>query len=269
MKRTHMVYKNYPKFIAERLKIINKSGIEVPFNLNKAQMMFIDKATGKDIILKARQEGFSSLVGAIFMGDFLLKENSYSVVLADNSDNAMGLLDRVKFYFQAYQEITGVKIPLKYNSKYEMVNEVLNSRYQIGTAENTEFGRSKTITNLHMSECAFYPHFKKLLASVLQAVTPDGRVVLETTANGFNEFKEYWDASVLGETGFNPLFFPCSLMYEQSFLDQKRKELGRLFQQEYPETAEEAFLTSGDSYFSTESLKYYMEKAKEIIPNYV
>lgn len=264
-----MTYDKYPRFIAERLRIIDKTGTEVPFVLNKAQMMFIEKATGRDIILKARQEGFSSLIGAIFMADFLLKENSYSVVLADNADNAMGLLDRVKFYFKSYQDIIGVKIPLKYNSKYEMVNEVLNSRYQIGTAENTEFGRSKTITNLHMSECAFYPHFRKLLASALQAVTPEGRVALETTANGFNEFKEYWDQSTLGETGINPLFFPSTLMYDDAYLEQKKKELGRLYDQEYPSTPQIAFLTSGMSYFSTDALMWYMDQAKETIPNYV
>ncbi len=264
-----MIYKKYERFIEERLRIIDKTGTEVPFVLNKAQKMFIERATGRDIILKARQEGFSSLIGGIFMADFLLKDNSYSVVLADNSDNAIGLLDRVKFYLRTYQEITGIKIPLKYNTKYEMVNEVINSRYQIGTAENTEFGRSKTITNLHMSECAFYPHFRKLIASALQAVTPDGRVALETTANGFNEFKSYWDESVRGDTGFNPLFFPCSLMYDAEFLEQKKKELGHLFDQEYPNDPSSAFLTSGETYFNTEALKFYMDMASDTIPNYL
>ncbi len=264
-----MVYNNYQRFIEERLRIIDKNGVEVSFTLNKAQKMFIERASGRDIILKARQEGFSSLIGAIFMADFLLKENSYSVVLADNADNAIGLLERVKYYFRTYQEITGVEIPLKYNTKYEMVNEAINSRYQIGTAENTEFGRSKTITNLHMSECAFYPHFRKLIASALQAVTPNGRVALETTANGFNEFKDYWDESVRGETGFNPLFFPCSLMYDTEFLEKKKKELGHLFDQEYPEDSASAFLTSGETYFNTEALKSYMVMASDTIPNYL
>lgn len=264
-----MVYKKYEKFIEERLRIIDKTGQEVPYQLNKAQKLFVEQATGRDIILKARQMGFSSLIGGIFMADFLLKDNSYSVVLADNSDNAIGLLDRVKYYLKSYESITGMKIPLKYNSKYEIANEVIGSRYQIGTAENTEFGRSKTISNLHMSEAAFYKSLRLLLASALQAVQPEGRVAIETTANGFNEFKEFWDESARGETGFNPLFFPPNLMYEQAFLDQKKRELRRLYPQEYPSTPEEAFLTSGESYFNTDSLKVYMEQAKETIPNYV
>lgn len=255
------VYKPYEKFIEQRLEIINKEGEIVSFIPNKPQREFSKLATGRDIILKARQEGFSSFVGGIYTADFILKPNSYSVVIADVSDNAMGLLDKVKFYLGSYEHNTGVKIPLKYNSKYEMVNEVLNSKYQIGTAENTEFGRSKTISNLHMSEAAFYKNFRKLLASALQAVRPDGKVVIETTANGFNEFKEFWDDSELDLTGFNPLFFSASSFYSKKFLTQKQKELGRLFAQEYPETALEAFITSGEMYFDKFALQNYYEAA--------
>lgn len=257
------VYKPYEKFIESRLNIINKQGEIVPFILNDPQKMFIEKATGRDILLKARQEGFSSEIGGIFTGDFILDENSYSVVIADVADNAIGLLDKVKFYLKSYEEKTGFKIPLKYNSKYEMVNEVLNSKYQIGTAENVEFGRSKTIKNLHMSEAAFYKHFRKLLASALQAVRPDGRVVIETTANGFNEFKGFWDESKDGLTGFNTLFFSASSFYSPEFLEQKKKELSRLYKQEYPETDIEAFLTSGEVYFDSEALEFYLQGAKD------
>jgi hypothetical protein len=259
------IYTKYEKFIESRLSIIDKTGIEVPFLLNNPQKKFIEVATGRDILLKARQEGFSSEVGAIFTGDFILDSNSQSVVIADISDNAIGLLDKVKHFLKSYEAKTGMKIPLKYNNKYELVNEVINSKYTIGTAENVEFGRSKTIKNLHMSEAFFYKYFSKLLASALQAVRPDGRVVIESTANGFNEGKEFWDQSVLGETGFNPIFFKASDFYSKEFLDQKRKELRRLYQQEYPETAEEAFLTSGDTYFSTDALKWYLENSKDVI----
>lgn len=258
-----LVYKPYEKFIEARLNIINKEGKDVPFILNNPQKMFIEKATGKDIILKARQEGFSSEIGGIFVGDFILDANSWSLVIADITDNAIGLLDRVKYYLRSYEEKTGFKIPLKYNTKYELVNELLNSRYQIGTAENTEFGRSKTVKNVHMSEAFFYKNFRKLLASALGAVRPDGRVVIESTANGFNEGKEFWDQSTLGETGFNPIFFGASMLYSKEFLEKKKKELGRLYKQEYPETAEEAFLTSGDPYFDSEALQWYLSKSVE------
>lgn len=259
------VYKPYEKFIESRLHIINKEGIDVPFILNSPQKKFIETSTGKDILLKARQEGFSSEIEAIFTADFILDQNSVSVVIADIKDNAIGLLEKVKYYLQSYEQLTGFKIPLKYNSKYELVNEVINSKYSVGTAENVEFGRSKTIKNLHMSEAFFYKYFQKLLASALQAVRPDGRVVIESTANGYNEGKEFWDSSVLGETGFKPLFFKASDFYSQQFLEEKKKELGRLFVQEYPETPEEAFITSGDCYFDNFNLKFALDGAREPI----
>lgn len=253
----------YRKFIEARLKLVNKEGQVTPFLLNPIQARYMQESTSRDIILKARQQGFSSLILGMFTADFLLTENSVSVVVADNTDNAIALLDRVKFYLKTYEDVTGVKVPLKYNSKYELYNEAINSRYSIGTAENTEFGRSRTIFNLHMSEAAFYPHFDLIRASALQAVVPNGKVVIETTANGFNEFKNFWEDSKNGETGFKPMFFKASDFYQPEVLEQKRKELGRLYKQEYPESDSEAFLTSGDLFFDSESLQYYLTQVHQ------
>lgn len=259
------VYAPYKKFIEKRLTIVSKDGVEVPFILNKAQSYIAEHGSGRDFVLKARQEGVSAFELACFTADFILKENSVSVVVADNSENAQGLLERVKWYIESYERATKSKIPLKYNSKYELHNSATNSKYIIGTAQNVEVGRSRTVTNAHLSEGLFYPHFKKLLASLLQAVVPGGKVMIESTANGFNEGKEYWDSTVLGETGFNPIFLPASFLYDSKFLDNKRKELGRLYDQEYPESPLIAFITSGQTFFNSDSLKSYLEKTKEPI----
>lgn len=256
---------NYKKFIENRFKIVNKQGEIVPFTLNKIQDKYLlGDSSNYDIILKARQQGFSSLILALFATDFLLKENSRSVIVADISENATELLDRVKFYLKTYEEITKVKVPLKYNSKYELFNEAMNSRYTIGTADNTDFGRSKTITNLHLSEAAFYSYLDKIIAGAGQAVVEGGRFIIETTANGFNYFRDLWYDSEHGEATFKPLFYPASDFYSQEFLDNKKKELKKTYKQEYPETAEDAFLTSGESFFNTESLRWYLENVKTI-----
>lgn len=250
-------------FIEDMLTIIDKNGNEVPFKLNPIQRKFVEQATGRDIILKARQQGFSSFILAAFTKDFLLKENSLSVVVADIADNALDLLARVKHYIRAFEEKNNVKVPLKYNSKYELHNAANNARYIIGTAERQEFGRSKTITNLHFSEAAFYNHLDKMLAGAESAVVPDGKVVIETTANGFNQFKTFYDEASLGETPYKAHFFKASDFYSPDFLEQKRKTLGRLYVQEYPETPLEAFITSGELYFDQDALQYYLKMAKE------
>ena len=263
MNEKNLVYK---QFIEERLSIVNKNAEVVPFILNDIQNKYLlEDYTGNDFILKARQQGFSSLILALFTADFILKDNQRNVIVANNSDNATELLDRVKYFIKSYEDKVGTKIPLKYNSKYELFNEATNSRYTIGTAEDTEFGRSKTITNLHLSECFFYLHFDKLLAGALQAVVPTGRIIFETTANGYNFGKTFWDECVLGDRPFKPLFYPASAFYDKEFLDSKRKQLREIYVQEYPENATEAFLASGEQYFNSESLRWYLENAaKEI-----
>lgn len=255
---------NYKKFIESRFTIIDKNLKEVPFVLNPIQEKYLTQdLTTRDVILKARKQGFSSVILGKFAADFILRENSRSVVIADNSDNAIALLDRVKKYLESYEYNTGVKVPLKYNSKHELVNAALNTRYFVGSAENVEFGRSQDITNLHFSEAAFYPDFDKLRASAMQAVTDQAHVVVETTANGFNQFRAFWEESKKGETGFTAHFYKGSDVYSPEFLDMKRKELKDKFPQEYPETDVEAFLLSGTPYFDMESIQWYMERVKE------
>ena len=260
-----MTYKpGYKRFIEDNLRIVNKKGVEVDFILNKTQNRYLLEGSGEDLILKARQQGFSSLILATFTADFLLKRNSRSVVVADIADNAQELLGRVKFFIQSYEEKNKVKVPLKYNSKYELYNSVLNTRYTIGTSTNVNFGRSKTITNLHLSELAYYQDPERLFAGALQAVVPDGKVIIETTANGFNFLKTLWVECELGERPFKPLFYAASDFYSPEFLNRKQQELKRLYKQEYPETAEEAFLASGECYFDTESLALYFQETKHV-----
>lgn len=259
----------YKKFIEDFFQIVDKNRQVVDFKLNKIQDKFVseDSTGSKDVILKARQQGFSSAILALFTVDFLIKPNSRNIIVADEKENAEEMLDKVKFYIESYEykmdkQTPGFKVPLKYSSKYELYNEFTKSRYSIGTALKAEFGRSKTITNLHLSEAAFYRDMEKLLSGAMQAVVPNGRTIIETTANGFNYFKNFWDRSTNDETGFKPIFYKASDFYDREFLEQKHKELGRQFQQEYPETPIEAFITSGECYFSGEALEWYKNNIK-------
>jgi len=256
---------DYKRLIEDNFKIVDKEGNLVPFLLNKIQRSYLSKdGTGKDIILKARQQGFSSLITAIFTADFILKEHSYSIVVADIEENATGLLAKVKKYIESYETINSEKVPLKYNSKNELYNPFMDTTYKIGTAKNIDFGRSKTITNLHLSEVAFYPDIEGIIAGAGQAVVETGRLILETTANGFNDFKKLWDIAKTKKSEYIPLFYRASDFYSKEFLEKKRNDpaLGARFAQEYPENDTEAFLTSGNCYFDKEALKVYIEHAK-------
>lgn len=256
-------WEGYKKAIQNEFTIVGKDGKEIDFVLNTPQDDFIQHVTGRDYILKVRQLGFSAEILAIGTTKFIFGENERCVSISHETSATQRLLDRVKFYKNSFERKNNTQIPLKYNSRNELVFESKNNTFYIGTAGSRDFGRGDTITFLHLSEFAFYPDPEKMLAGIMQAVTPNGLVFIETTANGFNFAKEFWDRTQLGETGFKAHFYGPEWEYSEEFLDQKKKELGRLYSQEYPSTAEEAFISSGDMFFDNQALKMHLMNTHE------
>jgi len=276
--------------IESQFKIVNKDSHEVPFTLNPVQIKFLESMTGRDLILKARQEGFSSLILALFSLDFLFKPNSRSVCVSHEASATVKLLDKVKHYIEP------LGLNLKYNSRNEMYNDQINSIFYIGTARATAFGRGDTINNLHASECAFYDHADELMTGLLQSVPKDGRVFIETTANGMgNYYHREWQKAINNESSFTPHFFSWkedpeyrlknlenwkpSAEERQYMLDfgldieqmlwRKKKMMEfkneDAFNQEYPITSDVAFISSGNPSFDMHSLDWYMKNKKQPI----
>ena len=73
----------------------------------------------------------------------------------------------------------------------------LNSKIKVQTAGNAGIGRSETFHYVHLSEYAFWQGVdanapSKQLSGILQSVPnlPDTWVIIESTANGINDFKD-------------------------------------------------------------------------------
>lgn len=266
----------FKKAIENELTIINKEKKEIPFILNRAQNDLLPKLTSRNLILKARKLGFSSLLQAIAVIKFILGENERCVCMSFDEDASQRQLERAKHFIYSFERNNNLKIPMKYNSKNEIVYEriledgrkIVNT-FRIGTARSDSFGRGDDITFLHLTEVSLSRSIEKLLAGVTQALVTDAMATFETTANGYNSFKTFWDDSVAGMTGFTPFFYNPEWEYSPEFLTGKRMELGRLFDQEYPMTAEQAFITSGDTFFNHDSLQWYLTQGREPIRNYL
>lgn len=264
-------YDNYKRAIEKEFTIVNKDKEEVPFILNKAQNHFLQNITERNVILKARKMGFSSLLLAIAAVKFLLGENERCVSMSFDATASGKQLERAKRFIRSFEIRNGVKIETKYNNRKEMVLEGISKRtglpytntLRIGTAQSDSFGRGDDITFLHLTEVSLADNLENLLAGVGEAVVNNAIITLETTANGFNPFKSFWDEAVLGERGYKAFFYNPSWEYSKEFLEQKRKELKRMFPQEYPMTPEEAFLNSGERYFDTEALQLYLSRKRE------
>jgi hypothetical protein len=264
----------YKQAIEQELTIINKDKVEVPFVLNKSQSHLLHQLPNYEdiVILKARKMGFSSLVLAIEVTKFIFGRNERMVSMSFDATAAGKQLERAKHFLRSFELRNNCKLPLKYNTKSEMVyegtdnstNRPFTNTLRIGTAKSGSFGRGDDITFLHITEAAFCPNMDELLTGVGEATVNGAHRILETTANGFNDFKEFWSRAELGENGYKALFYGPEWEYDRDFLERKKKTLGeRLFKQEYPGTPEEAFLTSGDCYFDQHVLSRLLEETKQ------
>lgn len=267
---------NYEAFMGDNFKIINKDKQPVHFIVNPAQhslnthmQYYLDL-----LVLKARKMGFSSDALGIGATKFLTGENEKCVSMSFDQEASGKQLQRAKYYIKSYEEKNQTKIPYKYNSKNQMVwegrKENTNGTFdyfqnilQVGTARNTDFGRGDDISYLHLTEVSL-ADLSLLMAGVGEACLPKAHKILETTANGFNSYKTFWDNAVLNQGSFAALFYSPLWEYTQEYITEKINNLGRLGTQEYPMTPEEAFITSGDTFFDQDAMRYYLDSVKNV-----
>lgn len=174
------------------------------------------------IVLKGRQEGISTVTEALMFQDAATRPLVRTLIVAHRDDATANLFNMNKLFYDC---LPCPVQPMRKNSNAkELVFENptrdeekkrrrpgLRSRIKCVTAGGKGAGRSDTLTNVHLSEYAFWPGDKKgLMAGVMQAVPddPNTMVIIESTANGFNEFKELWDGAVAGTNGWRPVFLP-------------------------------------------------------------
>lgn len=255
------------------LKILDKDKRLVPFVWNKAQKHFQANRTGRDLILKARQLGFSTLIqGEMFRRT--VTSTQTTITLAHDAETTQKLR-RMADRFYEYCKFGDIQPQRKYANATLATYPEFDSTATIATAGNLETGRGDTYTMMHGSEVAFWKDAEKIIAGAMQGGSP--QAVLESTPNGAQGFfYERCMEALAGDGVWKVHFFPWwwDAAYRMDSADitytdeekelsakhgldkeqiawrrEKIKELGRLFPQEYPEDIISCFLTSGNSYF--------------------
>ena len=301
---------NTKAYIENYIKIRDKKNNIVPLIFNEPQLkyynviknMYQQRKPIRIIILKARQMGFSTETEAIIFKNVVTHHNYNAGIVAHKEDSTANLFNMSKRMLEYLPE--DIKPERKKSNAKELVfnNEQgtgLDSRMKVMTAGGKGIGRSDTFTALHLSELAFWEGDKKAtMTGLLQAVpnTPDSMIIIESTANGYEYFKEMWDSAIAGENDFYPLFIGWNELKEYSMpytgfnLTQEEKDLQQQynltldqltwrrwciknncsgdinqFKQEYPICPEEAFLSTGNCYFNKENIIHRINTAPEPI----
>lgn len=291
---------DFEHYASRCLMIRTKSGTILPFQLNKAQSHVHNQLqnqlqnTGKvrALLLKARQLGMSTYVGARFYHKVTHSFGTQAFILTHSLEATNNLFQMAKRFYEHTPELVRPEIS-KSNAK-ELVFGRLDSGYKLGTAENKNVGRSATIQLLHASEAAFWNNAVEHSTGIFQAVPGNsGEIIIESTANGVgNFFHQEWQKAESGESDYLPIFLPWFWQDEYKWnvpkdfqwepeeielsevygltkeqIVWRRKKIIQLsvngvdgrksFMQEYPSTASEAFILSGeDSYIPPETVAY-------------
>lgn len=163
----------------------DEDGVVMPFKPNRAQRRFLKRLHYRNIILKARQLGFSTLVAILWLDHALFNANQFCGIVAHNAKAASNILnDKIKFAYEQLPPAVRATMPLKRSSDEEVVFAHNGSAIRVATSM-----RSATIHRLHISELGKiakeFPHrAREVVTGSLPAVPKTGIVVIESTAEG-------------------------------------------------------------------------------------
>jgi hypothetical protein len=319
--RRELAQRNDAAWLRYCVKIVGKDKRTVPLRLNPIQQRLEDEINRQEtlgmpvriIVLKARQEGVSTYAQGKILKRTTEGKNRNALVMAHRDDATGKIFSKAKYMYENMPEwakplqkaSNAQELVFDKPTHYRGAMEGLNSSIRIQTAGSKGAGRSDTLHYVHLSEFAFYPgNPGDLLDGIMNAVPdePGTIVIIESTANGFNEFKALWDGAVKGENGWTPMFFAWHDMPEYAIaldddaeraqimdsLSEYEKKIVGLFQlsaeqikwyrrkmkiscrnnhdkmrQENPSFPDEAFLMTGNPVFDNEIIQLRIEELKK------
>jgi hypothetical protein len=155
------------------------------FRPNRAQRRLISRLWFRNLVLKARQMGFTTLACILWLDHALFNSNQRCGIVAHDRPAAANILrDKVKFAYDQLPETLKRRMPIAVSNASEVVFAHNNSSVRVATSM-----RSGTIHRLHVSEygkiCAKYPaKAVEVMTGSLPAVPSNGIVIIESTAEG-------------------------------------------------------------------------------------
>lgn len=294
---------NPEKLIELVFVVVDKNQRTLPFFLNDVQHSFVDRLNRAKadfergyitdislLVLKGRQQGFTTFVTAYQLACSILNKNFQGYTLADKSDNAEAIFqNKAKFTYSQLPEI--LKPTEKFNNRKQLLFEKINSSWAVDVATK-DVGRSRTVNFFHGSECAFWASgISSVQAALGEAMTKNCIKIYESTANGYNDYEKMWNSGVhincfyewwltreyridfrsceqkaefISEIESMPGWIGDRLRWLRDkkhleaeqlywYFNKYKKYLNKdLIKQEYPCTPKEAFLLPGKTVFDTE-----------------
>lgn len=200
-------------------KVKNKQKKTVPFIPNIAQKELLDSYHTRNIIPKARQKWFSTLIDIWALDFALFNKNADVLIIAHDRESMLKIFkNKVKFTWDHLPE----RLKAQYEVKADKANELSFSRdgKSWSTISVALSGRSGTYQFLHVSEfwkiCAKFPQkAEEVVTGAIEAVPKDGLIFIESTAEGDEWY--FYDRSVEAYDNQERWYEPSNLEFKLHF----------------------------------------------------
>jgi len=247
---------SHPRLLAEFVWIDPNT----PFRLWGYQEGLLDDylTHRRVVVLKARQLGFSWTLALYYLWYGLRYPGRKCLALSVGQAEADSLLNKVRTMYESLPAWIRKQRPLAASSRSEMAFTGHDGRRLPPTlvwSLPSSRGRGETAHVLGGDEAAHWEHSDERLAAVIPTAADVGQLILGSTANGM-QGRFFGIYSGAPDNGWHPVFIGALARPDRSdaMVAGLRAELEDLGAQEYPLTAEEAFVSSGSGAFDHESL---------------
>lgn len=223
--KLQLIMDDFKLFSKNFIFIVDNNGDKINFLLNPQQQEFNDLLEKNRylIISKSRQGGFSTYALGRALWQAIRFENSNILIVSYKQDSSMALFEKLKMMnrdLDQFREKYGTKVfpATKRDNRNELLLEN-GSRITCVVAGNKDVGRGSTYSMIHLSEFAFYQNQEKQLLSAEQALAKGtGKLVIETTSNGFNFYQKLFMSAWKGDSKYKAFFVPFyASLYKEQF----------------------------------------------------
>ncbi len=180
--------------------IVDEHGKSIQFVPNDEQLDFVRNLHTRNLILKARQLGFSTLLEILQLDQALFNADHTGSVISDTRENGGKLFAKVEHAYAKLPQALLDALPLKAMASKSSLEFEHGSGVWVSTS-----ARGGTVQLLHVSELGKisrrHPQrAQEIVSGAFEAVPQDGIIVVESTAEGaFGEFFDLCDLALKRE----------------------------------------------------------------------
>jgi len=212
---------DFQRFCGSLIWIVPKDGKRKKLRFNTIQQRYCQQRTWRDVLVKSRQVGMTTLEIARDVWKFVHAPGQRVIVVCQSmtdhailnkmSSDIQRMLDGLRYF--------GLDLPFATESRTAWTLPDRDSSLTLIEAGASEAaaqkkGRGGTYTRVHATEVATWEYPDLTLNALLEAVPkrPDTEVVFESTPKGVgNYFHARFVGAQAGTNGYAPQFFPWFL----------------------------------------------------------